>query len=724
MTKWWQKISIAHPEWIVGVSVVLVILFGWYGFGVFGELSDSTSMDANNTKSIIADDILEEKFGATPENQILLFTRVDDSLGDASSANFQTEVATLLKPLENEVASIMTYATTRSSNFISHDKTMTYAVVNMDGDTKEIFNTLTDFADSADQSRLKIEVGGSAALVEEMNAVVTGQLAVIELVSLPILLLLLLFFFKSPVAALVPIGIAGATVLGAFAIARLLAHFVIIDSYAVNVITILGLGLSIDYALLSVNRFREELSGGVDHAVKTMIATSGHTILFSGTTVIVCLLALLVFPFNIMHSIAIGGASAVLVAMATTYFVLPVVLKLIGFKIDRASIRMARKQSRAATKNSENNFWHKISRLTTNHPVPTLIVGIAVVAIALLPISQFKPGNMDYKWLARGTESQQVLQILSTDFPASAPDLTAVLVLPDETNEIARLSSSCGMVDKINSISGVQSVLSATPVSDSLSCDMVKMLSTSEMIPPELKIAQQNFMRDDALKFDIFLEDMDMKDQDKALSAIRDLQTTKGDLYVTGHVAHLYDSNQAYFKAAPWAIGIIAIAMVILLAIALKSIIVPIQAVLINSLGLLISLAVLIGVFQLGWFSGMTGWPQVDGIVLAAPILVAAIAFGLAMDYSVFLYARMREAYDKTGDSKEAVREGIVKTGPIITAAAGALFVVVVGFMTSSVLFLQMVGLGMAVAVIVDAFFIRLILVPSIMTLLGKHSWH
>ena len=163
--------------------------------------------------------------------------------------------------------------------------------------------------------------------------------------------------------------------------------------------------------------------------------------------------------------------------------------------------------------------------------------------------------------------------------------------------------------------------------------------------------------------------------------------------------------------------------MIVLLAFALKSIVVPLQAVVINSIGLAISLSVIVGVFQHGWLSGLTGWPQVDGIVLAAPILVASIAFGLAMDYSVFLYSRMRETYDRTGDSTEAVREGIVKTGPIITAAAGALFVVVIGFLSSSVLFMQIIGLGMAVAVIVDAFFIRLILVPSIMTLLGKHSW-
>lgn len=723
MAKWWQKISTTYPKWVVGISVILFIFFGWYGLGVFSKLSDSTSMDATNSQSAEADEIIEKHFGSAPDNQVVLFSRVDKSLGEAGSPQFQAEVARLLEPLESKATSIMTFASTGSSNFISHDKTMTYAVVNIDGDAKQVFATLNDFAAGADQSKLSLKIGGSAALIEEMNQVVTSQLAVIELISLPILLVLLLFFFKSVVAALVPLGIAVATVLGAFAIARFLTHFVVIDSYAVNVITILGLGLSIDYALLSVNRFREELAGGVDHAVKTMISTAGNTILLSGTTVIVCLLALLVFPFDIMHSIAIGGAAAVLVAMATTYFVLPSVLKLIGFRIDKASVRKAKKSSNYKTGIDKNSFWYKVARLTTNHPVITLMVGLVIVGLALMPIAQFKPGHMDYKWLARGTESQQVLEILSTDFPSSSPDITAALVIDSAVDDNQRLALSCQMVEKLNAIDGVQSVLSATPISQQLPCQAIQMMSASNMMPPELMMAQANFIRQDALKFDVFLDDMDMAGQDRALLAIRKMQAPDGQLYVSGMVAHLYDSNQAYFKAAPWAVGIIAIAMIVLLSFALKSVAVPVQAVIVNSIGLLISLAIVVGIFQLGWFSNLTGWPQVDGIVLAAPILVVTIAFGLAMDYSVFLYARMREVYDKTGDSTEAVRQGIVKTGPIITAAAIAVFVVVVGFLYSDVLFMQMIGLGMAVAVLVDAFFVRLILVPSIMTLLGKHSW-
>lgn len=718
MTGWWQKISVEHPKWVVTSSVIVFLLLGWYGFGVFSKLSDNTSMYALDTEAAQAAGIIEEEFGAAPNSQIILFKGADASLGSADSVAFQAHIHELLAPLKDEASSIMTFTTTHSESFISHDKTMAFAAIDLPGEPKDIYRTLRDFSDTADQSKLTIMIGGQATLMEEMNQVVTKQLGTIELVSLPILLILLLLFFRSIVAAFMPIGIAIYTVIGAFAIARLLTHFVTIDTYAVNVVTILGLGLSIDYALLSVNRFREELPEGVDHAVKRMIATSGHTIAFSGVTVMACLLALLVFPFDIMHSIAIGGAAAVATAMVTTYVVLPSVLKLTGRHIDAGRI-----PGRTQTADKGPGIWHSIAVFTTTHPIVSLGFGFAVVGLAILPLLQFQPGNMDYKWLARGTESQQVLQTLSEDFPSSTAGLIAVLRLPDGTDAAERMELACIVTEKLANIDGVQSVRSGMPVSSELSCETIKFLEASARLPLELQMAQESYMRESALKFDTFLNEADRHSEEAVLQSVRSVTLPKGELFVTGPVAQFYDSNQAYYKAAPWAVGIIAVSMIILLALALRSFIIPVQAIIINSLGLAISLAAIVGIFQLGWFSELTGWPQVDGIVLSAPILVAAIAFGLAMDYSVFLYARMRETYDETGDSTEAIRQGIVKTGPIITAAAVALFVVVVGFLTSSVLFMQVIGLGMAIAVIVDAFFIRLILVPAIMQLMGKHSW-
>lgn len=720
MTNWWQVVSTKHPKWVIVPAAILMLILGVYGLGVFGSLTNSTAMNANGTESAEATKLIEEKFGAAPNSQVVLFTRVDESLGDAESDKFQAEVGRLLEPLQEEASSIVSYATTHSDNFLSRDKKMSYAIVNIEGEHKDIYEKLRSYADNADQSKFKISIGGEAALLSETNKIVATQLGAIELISLPILLLLLIYFFRSVVASLVPLGIAICTVLGAFAIARLLAGFIDIDNYAVNVITFLGLGLSIDYALLSVNRFREELPGGVEHAVKTMVATAGHTIVFSGITVIACLLSLLVFPFDIMHSIAIGGAAAVATAMATTYILLPSVLRLIGNRIDKGEIGVKQRDRIAK---AQRNLWGRMAHATTSHPIVTLCAGIGVVLLAILPVLKFQPGELDYQWLARGAESQEVYRVMSEDFPSSNPDVTALLVMSGAIDRSDQIDASCEMTTRLARVAGVESVISATPISAQLSCSAIQMMDATDKVTPELQTVMDSYMTAGALKFDVILKAADMEGTEKILDDLRNVDTPQGELLLTGLEAQFNDSNRTYYKYAPYAVAIIGVSMIVLLSFALKSIVVPLQAVIINSISLAISLAAIVGVFQLGWFSGLTGWPSVDGIVLAAPILVAAIAFGLAMDYSVFLYSRMREVYDATGDSLEAVRQGIVKTGPIITAAAVALFVVVVGFLSSSVLFLQIIGLGMSIAVIVDAFFVRLVLVPAIMTLIGKHSW-
>lgn len=720
MIQWWQKLSVAHPKIILSCAAIILAGLGVYGFGVFGNLSTSSDMNSDTTEAAKTAKKIENEFGGASASDIVVFERRDVSLGRADSPAYQAEVTKLLEPLRAEASNITTYGSSNQDTFISRDKTKTYAAVAIDGESKEVYKTLSDFRDNADDSKLKISIGGEAALNEQTNAQVSKELAMIELVSIPILLVFLLIFFRSTVAALVPIGIALCTIVGAFAFARFLAGFITIDTYAINVITILGLGLAIDYALLSVNRFREELPEGVDHAVRTIVATSGRTIVFSGITVIACLLALLAFPVEMMHSIAIGGASAVAMAVLVTSIMLPPTLKLIGANIDKGRIPLFTKK----TQSTKPSIWKRAAQLVTRHPAVALTSGLIVVAIAFVPLLDFKPGIMDHNWVARGTEAHHAARVLANDFESPTSNITAFVELPNDMSEADRLRASCKLTTTFSAIDNVSSVISATPIDTSSDCDQLIAANAAGQTPNELAALQQQFAHSSALQFMINTnESADDKKTQQALLAVRDVKPQVGTLHVGGEAAVLYDNNRLYIDAAPKAIAIVIISMIILLALALRSVIVPIQAVIVNTIGLIISLAITVGVFQHGWFQNITGWPEVNGLVLAAPILVIAIAFGLAMDYSVFLYARMRETFDKTGDNTTAVITGVAKTGPIITAAALALFVVVVGFTLSSVLFMQIIGLGLAIAVVVDAFFVRLILVPSIMQLIGRASW-
>ncbi len=722
MTKWWQKISTKYPWRVLAVSLVVFIGLSWYAVGLFGNLSGSSAGILKDTNASIAQDKLEENFGVSPSSQVLLFERKDAGLGEASSASYQAEVARILAPLKDEVTSITTYASTGSDAFISRDKTATYAAIATSGSSEDVYNMLTNFVDKADQTKLKISIGGIAASMQQTVKTAESELIRTELFTLPILLILLIIFFRSGVAALVPIGISILTIIGAFAIANFATRFLAIDSYAVNVITILGVGLSIDYALLSVMRFREELAKrDVEHAVRTIIKTSGHTIIFSGVTVIACLLSLLVFPIEMMRNIAVGGAAAVIMGIIVTIVILPSVLQIVGKNIDKLHLPFWRESH----KNPGKTFWAWVANFTTSHPIWSLVVGIAVVAVALLPLGSFSPGPMDSKWLARNSSSHYVSQYMDERFDIPSSAITALVTLPNNITAAERLDFSCAIKERLNAIGGVKAVISATPVSGSLSCEQIKYMVAMNMLPSQLQALMKTNMRVDALKFDIVIKDeVGSKAASRTLNEVRLIKPESGDIYVGGTLATYEDNNKLYFEAIPWSAAIIVISMLLLLSVSLRSIILPIQAIVINSIALAISVAAIVGVFQLGWFGDITGWQTVSGITLAAMILVISIAFGLAMDYSVFLYSRMREVHKLTDDPKHAIRQGVIKTGPIITAAALALFVVVAAFSGSSILFMQIIGLGLAVAVLVDAFFVRLILVPSIMALMGKFSWY
>ena len=720
MIEWWQKITVAHPKRIVIGALIILFALGVYGAGVFSALSSSGSdMNADSTEAAETQRVIERNFGDTPQGDIVLFERANDTLGSADSQPYQAEVARILANLEVDPQNIQSFTTTGSDMFISNDRTATYVVVQLDGSQQERYNTLRTFQSDVDSSTLDVSIGGSAAINEQTNATVSRELAHIELVSLPILLVLMLVFFRSVTAALVPLGIAIFTIVGAFALSRMLAQFITIDTYAVNVITILGIGLAIDYALLSVNRFREELPSGTKKAVQTVIATSGRTIAFSGITVIACLLALLVFPVEIMRSIAIGVASAVAMAVLATITVLPAALLLIGTRINRFSLPTRKKHS-----SSPKGFWHAAATVTTQRPVVTLALGLIIVGASVIPLTKFAPGAMDYNWLARDNESYHVTQKISEEFPKNPFVLTAVLDLGDSMSLREKTQRSCELTAAISRIDGVDEVRSAAPATESLDCAAILQLQAQDTLPAELQTAMNAYIAESAVQFSIASSHPVTSNQARNLIAeLRSIEVVDGSWHIGGEMAAFHDNTQLYIRYAPLAVTIVILSMFVLLSLALQSVVVPIQAIIVNTIGLIISMAIVVGVFQLGWLTDVVAWPQVDGIALAAPILVIAIAFGLAMDYSVFLYARMREVYDATGDSTKAVKQGIVKTGPIITAAALALFVVVVGFTTSSVLFMQIIGLGLAIAVIVDAFFVRLLLVPSIMALMGKTSW-
>lgn len=722
MTNWWKHIVTDRPWVVMASALVLLAGMAWYGMGLFSEISTSDQFTANGTESMRAKQAIETAFGTTPTTDIVLFEQKDTALGRADSTAYQAEVTRLLQPLTTQVNSVKTYASTQNPAFISKDGTMTYAVVEGKGTEKEIYAVLKNFADTVDQSKLTVSIGGASVIAEQMNETVGRDLARTEMITFPILLVLLVIFFGSGVAALVPLGISAVTIVGAFAVARLINHVVSIDHYAVNVITILGIGLSIDYALLSVNRFREELHahGDVKRATRLVVDTSGRTIFFSAITVVACMLSLLVFPLDFLHSIAIGSASAVVVAMLFTVLVLPAVLRVIGTRIDAWHLPFIKKHT------GQSKFWTRVAAVTTKHPLVCMGIALSVIALACLPLAQFKlAGAMDYRYLATGTSGRMVMQKMQDDFATRSPAITAALTVDTALPVAERIQLSCIVTQQIAAIQQVQTVVSPTTLPQGMDCQTYQALFAQGALPPQLSELYAQNAKANTLRFSVILSvDTGTAAADTALQAIRDITPAQGEWLVGGTEAYAYDTNQAYLHNMPYALAIIAISMIVLLALLLASVVIPVQAIIINTVSLAISFAILVGIFQLGWFSSLTHWGTTDGIVMTPLVLIAAIAFGLAMDYSVFLYSRMFEVQQKTNNPTQAIRQGIIKTGPIISAAALMVFVVIIAFAGSSVMFMRMIGVGLGVAVLIDAFFVRLLLVPSVMMLMGKASWY
>lgn len=722
MMNWWKAITTQRPWLIITGAALTIAAMAWYGSGLFGEIASSDQFTARGTESEHARQVIEEQFGTTPSTEIVLFEQRDAALGAADSPAYQAEVARILAPLSGKVNSIKTYATEQSAAFLSKDRTKTIALIEGAGGEKDIYRVLTEFQAAADQSQLVVTIGGASVVSQQMNETVTRDLARTELVTFPILLLLLVVFFGSVAAALVPLGIGAFTIIGAFAVARLVNHVVPIDHYAVNVVTILGIGLAIDYALLSVNRFREELHAheSVQRAVRTVIDTSGRTIFFSGVTVIACMLSLLVFPMDFLHSIAIGSASAVLVAMLFTVLVLPAVLMVVGKRINAWRVPFVKQHT------GTSRFWIFVANITTKHPRVTAIGALLMIGLVCVPLSQLKLASaMDSQYVASGTSGRHVMQTIEHDFANQSPGITAVLTVPPELSTHERIVVACNLTAQITGVPHVSGVVSPTMLPPGLSCEQFSALQQSALLPAQLSALYDQYSRQNSFMFSVSLDAPNGSvAANDALRAIRDLTPQSGEWLVGGTEGAAYDTDTAYVASIPAALTVIGVSMFVLLALLLASAVIPLQAIIINAVSLAISFAVLVAVFQLGWIDAVTRWGTVSGIVMTPLILIAVIAFGLAMDYSVFLYSRMFEVYQKTNDSARAIKQGIIKTGPIISAAAVMVFVVIVAFAGSSMMFMRMIGIGLGVAVLVDAFFVRLLLVPSLMTLLGRASWY
>jgi RND superfamily putative drug exporter len=692
------RVMYRRRRWVVALSVAFVVFAGVWGTGVFGAMTGGGFNDPDS-ESTRAFEVAERELGRGGGDVVVLYSSDELTVDDPA---YGEAVEESLAALPGDVVEeTVTFFGTGAPQLVSEDRRSTYAVLTLAGDEDQRTDGLERIEDELAAPDLETQVGGNTTINRDINERVSADIARAEMISMPILAVLLVIIFGSFAAAGLPLAIGGVAILGAFAALRGFASFTDVSIFAVNVVTIIGLGLAIDYGLFMVSRFREEIRRQPDTqtALARTMATAGRTVAVSGITVAVSLAGLLIFPQVFLRSMGFGGMSAVLIAMIAALTLLPALLAMLGPKVDALSVRpwlrrVFRRAPRATT--DEHGAWARIAHSVMRRPVIYTVVVTAVLLVLALPFLNAQFGGIDERALPAGTESRVVAETIRTDFPPSTNGpFDAVVTLAAPVDSAAGGAALASYVDAVAAVPGVEG---ATVVDAAGSTAHVDIAYTGDPLSTE------------------------------ARGLVGDLRAVPapdgGQALVGGQSAELEDLLDSLAALLPWMALFVVATTFVLLFLAFGSIVLPVKAVIMNVLSLGASFGALVWIFQEGNLSGVLDFSPTGTLEATQPILVLAIIFGLSMDYEVFLMSRIREQYDLTGDNTTAVATGLQRTGGIITSAALLLLVVIGAFSLSGITFIKMIGVAMLIAIVVDATIVRVLLVPATMRLLGRANWY
>jgi uncharacterized membrane protein YdfJ with MMPL/SSD domain len=602
-----------------------------------------------------------------------------------------------VEALENEVreradvAAVSGYYDTRNRAFVSRDGRSTYFVVSLKatGD-KQVQEDGGDLADQL-SAHPGVLAGGPAVAREQVNKQVETDLRTAELLAFPLLFLLSLLFFRSLVAAALPLMIGGLAIVGTFLILRVASEFASISIFALNLTTALGLGLAIDYSLFIVSRYREEIAvdGPGPAAMRRVLATSGRTVFFSSLTVAVALASLLVFPQRFLYSMGLGGALVALFAALIALTVLPAVLTLLGSRVNAGAPRFLQRRAAADARPADSGFWYRLSRLVMRQPVPIATLAATFLIVLGLPFLGIKFNTIDPTVLPSSAGARQAYDVISEEFPPYRETPIWIDVEGGGPRAAATVAA------RVREVPGVATVA-----------------------PPQQLGGRVTAVQ--AISAHPFASDASQE----TVKRIRDLAAPAGTtVLVGGSTADFIDFQSSLGRHLPIALAIIVVATLVILFLMTGSVVLPVKSLLMNFLNLSAVFGLLVLIFQDGRLEGLLGYTSPGAIEQTMPILMFAIAFGLSTDYAVFLLSRIKEARDKGASETECVAIGLERTGRIVTAAALLFAVAMLAFATSKIIFIKENGVGTALAVLIDASIIRALLVPSLMALLGKWNW-
>jgi len=681
-------VLVKHRKSAVILFIVGILVAGGFGSLIFNRL-DSGGYSNPNSDSYKVYEYLRDVLKVQDPSVAVVLDAGDRSVDDPTVANGALALEKKMSQEEGVTKTLSYWSSGGEKTLKSADGKAAYILIFGNGEAftpenqklGEIFQSKYD----GKVAGFTLYAGGVGVVGNAINEKIADDLKLAEGISIPLTFVLLAFVFGALAASAMPLIVGVAAILGAFFILFLISLFTDVSVYALNLTTGMGLGLGIDYALLMVNRFREEIHHGksVEGSVVTTMATAGKTVFYSGMTVLVTMVSLTFFPLPFLKSFGYAGVSVVALAVIGAIFGLPPILALMGKRVDKGVVR------RSAITPKEDGRWAHTARFVMKRPVPVVLLTLIALSVMAAPIGNIKFSQGDSRMLPASNPAAIATAVQAERFPGQTGNPIEIIVFDgaDKTAEIAQYAA------KVAAVPGIVAVVPPQVINKD-----VRLVAYQSMLPrtPE----SQQLIHD-----------------------VRAIKAPSGTL-IGGVAADYTDSQDGIAKTLPWAFGWIALSVLILVFIFTGSIILPIKAVLLNVLSLAATMGVLTWVFIDGHLQWLVGSFTLTGSIdTSIVILIVVVVFGLSMDYELFLLSRIREEHLQGRSNIESVATGLQRSARIITAAAVLLAVVFAAFVTSGVTSIKTMGFGVALAVILDATVIRALLVPALMRLFGERNW-
>lgn len=705
-----------------GLLVVFVLLFavaGYYGRGTAPELVGG-GFDDPQSESARADAKLDERFGLGTPDVVVAYSHDTMRVTDPSFEQLLSPALARLRAHPG-VARVGTPYGAVPDALVSNDGHTVVTTVRLAGSGRAPQDTYDAIEPMLEVKGLDTLLGGAIPAARQAQLAAEEDLSRAELITLPLVAVLLVVFFRGLVVASLPLLIGGFSVSLALACVRLLTHVTDISIFALNIVTFVGLGVAIDYSLFMASRFRDELAAGVptERAVQHTLQTAGRTIGYSGAAVAVSLAAMAVFPLMLLRSVAIGGCLVVIMSLVGTLLFLPAILAALGPRIELLSFGRKRDPERVSP------GWHRLATMVMRAPVLVTLAVTALLVVLGLPFLRIEASVSGASVLPEEAEARQLAELMESDrFPhhATAP-VEIVASTRAEVLSAEGLNAVAGYVRALEAVPHVKRIDAVVGGASERSPEQL-VAGLNSPYATELRTRVAPIVQGNDTAIRVALDVPPTSDEaESALATIRAVSVPDVDALATSPAARLIDLRAALSSKLPWAIAIICVATFVVLFLAFGSVVMPLKAILMNVLSLTASFGALVWIFQDGRFETLLGYESPGTIELTIPVVMFAVVFGLAMDYELFLLSRIREAYDRTHDTHASVTIGLERTAQIITRAALLLVAVMIGFASADMLLVKELGVGMGVAIIVDATIVRALLVPATMQLLGHYNW-